>query len=535
MRSSLFSPLCRGLVKTQSQHGPISRVAQFSTAGMHRLDHTKFVDTTRSVMCIGRNYVDHIKELGNTAGKKPFFFLKPPSSLVAPGAGPVLLPRGVKSHFEIELGLVIGKKVKDLSKADSEAAIDAVAGYFLAIDMTARNMQEQNKKKGLPWTTAKGFDTYLPVSKFIPKSQIPDPHNVVLKLEVNGVERQNDSTNLMIYQLPEILAHISSIMTLSPGDIVITGTPKGVGPVVHGDVMKGSLFSEGKEIEDARIEVACEDRNGGSAVLVMGPAGSGKSTFCGSLMSHIQNVGRRAHYVNLDPAAEEFTYTPTIDIKDLISLQDVMEELEYGPNGGLVYCFEFLMENLDWLDAEIGDFEEDYLIVDMPGQIELYTHIPILPALARHLEQLNFRLCATYLLESPFVIDKPKFFAGVMSAMSAMVMLEVPHINVLSKIDLVQADLKRSEMRRYLDPDPLLLLDDVNASTNTKFHDLNRAIVQLIDDFHMVSFLQLSSRDEESVSRILSYIDDCTQWAEDQEPQMKDDPEEREVDDDNDD
>lgn len=264
---------------------------------------------------------------------------------------------------------------------------------------------------------------------------------------------------------------------------------------------------------------------GRSAVLVMGPAGSGKTTFCSSLMTHINSVGRRAFYVNLDPAAQEFAWEPTIDIRDLISLEDVMEELAYGPNGGLVYCFEFLMENLDWFDAELGDFEDDYLLIDMPGQIELYTHIPILPALARHLETLGFKLCATYLLESPFIVDKPKFFAGVMSAMSAMVMLEVPHVNILSKMDLIKNEIRRSELKRFLDPDPLMILSDVNAQTNPRFHDLNRAIVQLIDDFHMVSFLQMSARDEESVKAVLSYIDDCTQWAEDQEPMMKDGPE----------
>lgn len=265
---------------------------------------------------------------------------------------------------------------------------------------------------------------------------------------------------------------------------------------------------------------------GRAAVFVMGPAGSGKSTFCSALMTHIKDVGRRAYYVNLDPAATEFSWTPTIDIRDLISLQDVMEELDYGPNGGLVYCFEFLMENLDWLDEELGDFTDDYLILDMPGQIELYTHIPILPALARHLEQLGFKLCATYLLESPFIIDKPKFFAGVMSAMSAMVMLEVPHVNILSKMDLVKNEVRRAELKRFLDPDPLMILSDVNVETNPRFHRLNQAIVQLIDDFHMVSFLPMSARDEDSVRGILSYIDDCTQWLEDQEPQMKDHNEE---------
>lgn len=262
---------------------------------------------------------------------------------------------------------------------------------------------------------------------------------------------------------------------------------------------------------------------GRTAVLVMGPAGSGKSTFCAALMSHINSVGRRAHYVNLDPAAEEFAYQPTIDIRDLISVQDCMEELQHGPNGALIYCFEFLLDNLDWLDAEIGDFEDDYLLIDMPGQIELYTHVDVLAHLVRHLQTLNFRLCAAYLLESHFVIDPPKFFAGVMSALSAMVMLEVPHLNVLSKIDLIKHQIKRQELKRFLNADPLLILDDINATTNPKFHRLNQAIVQLIDQNPLVSFLELSSRDEESVRRILSYIDDLTQWAEDQEPMMKED------------
>lgn len=280
---------------------------------------------------------------------------------------------------------------------------------------------------------------------------------------------------------------------------------------------------------------------GKSAVLVMGPAGSGKSTFCAALMTHLHSIPRQAHYINLDPAADDFTFPPTIDIRDLISLQDVMEELALGPNGGLIYCFEFLMQNLDWFDAELGDYEDDFLIIDMPGQIELYTHIPILPALARHLEGKGFRLCATYLLESPFLSDKYKFFAGVMSAMSAMVMLEVPHVNILSKMDLVRGEMRRGELKRYLNPDAALLYHDDDADGDDaedgarpdRFRELNLAIGSLIDDFHMVSFLQMSAaRDEESVRAVLSYVDDCTQWAEDQEPMMKDDPEGREMGDD---
>lgn len=254
-------------------------------------------------------------------------------------------------------------------------------------------------------------------------------------------------------------------------------------------------------------------------VLVLGPAGVGKSTFCASLISHIQSIGRRAHIVNLDPAAEPTEYEFTVDIRDLISLQDVVEELEYGPNGGLVYCFEFLLNNLDWLDEEIGDYDEEYLIFDCPGQIELYTHIPVLPNLVKHLRNnLNFSLCATYLLEAPFVLDRSKFFSGVLSAMSAMVLLETPHINILSKIDTIEQEVPKRELKRYLNPDPLLLANEANEKTNPKFHELNKSIAMLTDDFGMVQFLPLEARNSDSVATILSYIDDVVQYSEAQEP-----------------
>jgi acylpyruvate hydrolase len=132
-------------------------------------------------------------------------------------------------------------------------------GYALGIDMTARNAQNEAKKKGLPWDIAKGFDTFLPVSEIIPKSAIPDPHNVDLYLTVNGEHRQADSTELMLFRIPRILSDISKVMTLEKGDIVLTGTPKGVGPVVPGDIMRAGLKVGGKELEEAKIEVAVEE------------------------------------------------------------------------------------------------------------------------------------------------------------------------------------------------------------------------------------------------------------------------------------
>lgn len=136
------------------------------------------------------------------------------------------------------------------------------AGYILAIDMTARNVQDEAKKKGLPWSIAKGFDTFMPISQAIAKSRIPNPHDAFLRLRVGATERQADSTGLMLYRIPQQLSQISRVMTLEKGDIVLTGTPKGVGEVKAGDVMHASIEVNGKEIEEGRIQVEVQDRQG---------------------------------------------------------------------------------------------------------------------------------------------------------------------------------------------------------------------------------------------------------------------------------
>ncbi|KAJ3034096.1 ATP binding protein [Rhizophlyctis rosea] len=254
------------------------------------------------------------------------------------------------------------------------------------------------------------------------------------------------------------------------------------------------------------------------AQLVMGPAGSGKSTFCSTIVTHCQTIGRSVHLVNLDPAAENFEYKPSIDIKDLITLEDVVEELRYGPNGGLIYCLEFLVQNLDWLEEELSNYEDDYLIIDCPGQIELYTHHPIMRRIVEAFQRLGYRVCGLYLLDSQFIEDPSKFFAGVMSAMSAMVQLEIPHINVMTKMDLLGVQAEKPEMERYFEPDPSLLLEDANKSMRPKFHDLNEALVRLIDEYNMVSFIPLNIKDEDSISLVLAHIDNAIQYGEDVEP-----------------
>ncbi|TPX61731.1 hypothetical protein CcCBS67573_g08906 [Chytriomyces confervae] len=264
--------------------------------------------------------------------------------------------------------------------------------------------------------------------------------------------------------------------------------------------------------------------------LVMGPAGSGKSTFCSTIVTHCQSINRSVHLVNLDPAAEHFEYKPSIDIRDLITLEDVVSELQYGPNGGLVYCLEYLCNNMDWLEDQINSFEDDYLIIDCPGQIELYTHFPIMRQIVASLDKMGYRTCGVYLLDSQFVQDVSKFFSGVMSAMSAMVQLEVPHINVLSKMDLLGDKAESFELERYFNPDPTLLMEDANKETSPKLHALNRALVQLIEEFNMVSFIPLNIQDEDSVGLVLSHIDNAIQYGEDVEPKEPKDMDEGDAD-----
>jgi acylpyruvate hydrolase len=128
--------------------------------------------------------------------------------------------------------------------------------------MTARNVQDEAKRKGLPWSIAKGFDTFLPISQRIAKSRIPDPYDAFLRLTVGGQRRQADSTALMLFRIPRQLADISRVMTVEPGDLILTGTPKGVGKVVAGDVITATVEVAGQRLEEGTIQVEVQDRDG---------------------------------------------------------------------------------------------------------------------------------------------------------------------------------------------------------------------------------------------------------------------------------
>ena len=157
----------------------------------------------------------------------------------------------------------MGKELSNLPAEDEQRAMNAIKGYAVAIDMTARNIQDECKKKGLPWTIAKGFDTFAPISNFIPKESILDPHNVELWLDVNGQSKQKDTSGLMLFKIPRLLSEISGVMKLEKGDVILTGTPKGVGEVIVGDMMTGGVRVDGKEMSQGRLDVGVEERVGG--------------------------------------------------------------------------------------------------------------------------------------------------------------------------------------------------------------------------------------------------------------------------------
>jgi 2-keto-4-pentenoate hydratase/2-oxohepta-3-ene-1,7-dioic acid hydratase in catechol pathway len=180
------------------------------------------------IVCIGRNYAAHAKELGHDVPSEPLLFLKPPSALLSPGGVVRLPPESARVEHEAELAVIVGKRAKNVAK---DAALGHVFGYAAACDVTARDLQ----KKDVQFTRAKGFDTFCPVGPWIETAL--DPSALAVRCTVNGETRQDGSTANMIFDVPTLVAYVSRMMTLEPGDVILTGTPEGVGPLVAGDAL----------------------------------------------------------------------------------------------------------------------------------------------------------------------------------------------------------------------------------------------------------------------------------------------------------
>jgi len=201
------------------------------------------------IICIGRNYVAHALELKNEVPDAPVFFMKPDSALVIDNR-PFFYPEFSKEvHHELEVVIRINRLGRSIEERYAHRYFNQVA---LGIDFTARDLQAIQKKKGLPWEIAKGFDYSAPISRFLPLEKFKDIHNLSFRLDINGKTVQEGSTSLMIFSFEKIIAYVSRFMTLKTGDLIYTGTPAGVGPVAVNDRLEAYL--EGEKLMDFPVK-----------------------------------------------------------------------------------------------------------------------------------------------------------------------------------------------------------------------------------------------------------------------------------------
>jgi len=195
--------------------------------------------TVSKIICLGQNYAEHAKELKFEVPASPVFFFKPPSAIIHNG-GQIVLPEISNDvHHEVEMTILIGEKGNNIHRY---AALKHVAGYGIGLDMTMRDIQNEAKKKGLPWALAKGFDTSAPISEFIPAEMVGDPGSLNIQLFLNGKLRQSSNTSKFVFPVDKVITYISQFITFEPGDIIFTGTPEGVSRVDHGDKLEASLL-----------------------------------------------------------------------------------------------------------------------------------------------------------------------------------------------------------------------------------------------------------------------------------------------------
>lgn len=197
--------------------------------------------TLGKIVCVGRNYADHAKELGNEIPKAPLLFLKP-ATAATELEKPFSIPQDRGDvHHEVEIAVLISETASKIDEAD---AWNHVSHMGVALDLTLRDAQSKLKEKGQPWEMAKAFDASCPLSKWVPLESISDKNNIAIRLERNGEVKQNGNSNMMLTSIPKLIAYISQYFTLEAGDVVITGTPAGVGPLISGDQLKATLDNQ---------------------------------------------------------------------------------------------------------------------------------------------------------------------------------------------------------------------------------------------------------------------------------------------------
>ncbi|KAF4555639.1 GPN-loop GTPase 2-like protein [Elsinoe fawcettii] len=274
------------------------------------------------------------------------------------------------------------------------------------------------------------------------------------------------------------------------------------------------------------------------AQLVIGPPGSGKSTYCDGVHQFFTAIERKCSVVNLDPANDRTNYPCALDIRDLVPLEDVMEQEELGPNGGVLYALEELEHNWEWMEEALDSLKEDYLIIDCPGQVELFTHHSSLPTIFNKLEKLGYRLIVIQLLDSHTLTRPTLYISSLLLSLRSMLNLPYPCINILSKIDNLSTQeplpfnldfytevqdlhylLPHLEAEQAgvslptlssdptVDPESILQTIRTRDGGENKWTRLNEALIGLIEDFGLVSFQPLAVEDKKSMAAVVRAID----------------------------
>ncbi|PGH17084.1 hypothetical protein AJ80_04957 [Polytolypa hystricis UAMH7299] len=255
------------------------------------------------------------------------------------------------------------------------------------------------------------------------------------------------------------------------------------------------------------------------AQLVIGPPGSGKSTYCNGMQQFMSAIGRKCSVVNLDPANDRTSYTPALDVRELVTLEEIMAEDTLGPNGGVLYALEEVEENVDWLIEGLKKLGDDYVLFDCPGQVELFTHHSSLRNIFFQIQKLGYRLVVIHLVDSYNLTLPSMYISALLLSLRAMLQMDLPHINVLTKIDnLSNYPPLPFNLDFYTEVQDLSYLiphmkEESPRLANSKFDALNQAIVEVVQDFGLVSFETLAVEDKKSMMNLLRTIDRAGGYA----------------------
>ena len=257
------------------------------------------------------------------------------------------------------------------------------------------------------------------------------------------------------------------------------------------------------------------------AQLIIGPAGSGKSTYCKIIQDHAYHNKRIIKVINLDPAAEIFKYKCDLDIRELININDVMNKQKLGPNGALLYCMEYLYDHIEFLDDYFNNNGDNiYYLIDCPGQLELYSHSDIMKKITNYLKKNGFSIVSIFCLDCTFLQEQSKFISGNLLSLATMIQVSLPHITVLTKCDLISKTNIYKDIEEGMSPEDLV--NELTPFLGKKIDKLNNLMIDFVKNFSLVSLRVLNPNNEDTISAVMYEADMVLQYYDSLEPKESD-------------